>query len=67
MVEWLPIAQYDALPASRRPARAVFFFAASPHEDSRRSYAGIPSMVSVERVRGNREATHFIALPADPQ
>lgn len=66
MTAWTPIASYDALPARKRPSRAVFFFAASPHPDASRAYAGLPAMVRTDRQAGSRVCTHYLALPDDP-
>ena len=63
-MEWRPIADYDAMPAKKRPARAVFYFA--PVDRGRRPEASLGPMVAAERVRGNRVCTHYIPLPADP-
>jgi hypothetical protein len=65
--EWMPIAEYDAMPHKKRPALAMFRFAAT--QPSRPGGAFLAETFRNERNIGFRECTDYftIPLPAPPE
>lgn len=61
LVEWRPIETFDALPNSRKPRPALFYF--EPLIEGR---THLSATIELSRTFGRRVCTHWLPLPPAP-